>query len=121
MSSGLQSIDARDLAISELFNDFYVVPSYQREYVWKTQQVEQLLADIYYKFTNNDTSDSSEYFIGSIVVLAGTTQTYEIIDGQQRLTSLTFCVKVLTDILAAVSIEQDKKIEMLQKVVNKKD
>jgi len=93
MSSGLQSIDARDLAISELFNDFYVVPSYQREYVWKTQQVEQLLADIYYKFTYNNTSDSSEYFIGSIVVLAGATQTYEIIDGQQRMTTLfiAFC------------------------------
>jgi hypothetical protein len=95
----LQSIDAKDLAISELFNDFYVVPSYQREYVWETPHVEQLLADIHYKFTNNLTSDSSEYFIGSIVVLAGTTQTYEIIDGQQRMTTLFIAFCAIRDYL----------------------
>jgi len=93
LNSSLQTIDAKGLNISALFNEFYVVPSYQREYVWETPQVEQLLEDIHYKFTTIEPSNSSEYFIGSIVVLAETTQTCEIIDGQQRMTTLfiVFC------------------------------
>lgn len=72
--------------INEAFNQcFYVVPDYQREYVWTDKEVQQLLDDI------NDEIDGSsqEYFIGTILVSPGESANhYEVIDGQQRLTTL---------------------------------
>ena len=38
-------LDVKHPAIEEVFKDFYEVPQFQREYVWKTEQVEALLAD----------------------------------------------------------------------------
>jgi len=92
-----QSIQSTDISIGNLFKDFYVVPSYQREYVWKDQQVEQLLMDIYQEWSGVDAHDSPEYFIGSIVVCLGTDGTLELIDGQQRMTTLFLVLCALRD------------------------
>lgn len=81
----LQTIESKDLTVGELFNDFYVVPSYQREYVWEKKQVEQLLEDVLAEYSSN--SKGSEYFLGSIVVCAGNDGVYDLIDGQQRMTT----------------------------------
>jgi uncharacterized protein with ParB-like and HNH nuclease domain len=80
-------------SIEQAFRDcFYIVPDYQREYVWTEKQVYQLLQDI------NDEIDASgnEYFIGTILVTP-TDQTthFEVIDGQQRLTTLFLLLCVL--------------------------
>ncbi len=40
-----QSIQSQDIKISEVFQGFYSVPDYQREYVWQSEQVEQLLKE----------------------------------------------------------------------------
>jgi len=82
----------------------YLIPDYQRRFVWDTKNLTDFIESIY--------SNDRGYYIGTFVDVRPNQRSYdyEIIDGQQRLTSLTFCVKVLTDILAAVSIEQDKKI-----------
>ena len=53
------------------FQAFYVVPDYQREYVWETEQVEQLLGDIADELASDDPATAPEYFIGSIVVCPG--------------------------------------------------
>ena len=42
-----QTIDSDDYTLADIFKDFYVVPNFQREYVWEEEQVEQLLMDIY--------------------------------------------------------------------------
>lgn len=81
-----QTIESLDLPLSKVFNDFYVVPSYQREYVWETQQVEQLLLDIHDAFPD-DGQMMSEYFIGSLVVCPGDEGLLDLIDGQQRMTT----------------------------------
>jgi uncharacterized protein with ParB-like and HNH nuclease domain len=64
---------------------FYVVPDYQREYVWKEKQVNQLLEDI------NEQLDASEseYFIGTVLVSPQSDEEehFDVIDGQQRLTT----------------------------------
>lgn len=81
-------IENQKLTGKEAFkNYYYIVPPYQREYVWKAKNVEQLLTDIYDECQNGE---QSEYFIGSTVAnraIAGG-PTYEVIDGQQRLTTL---------------------------------
>jgi len=79
-------IESSKLSITEAFKNFYyVVPPYQREYVWQEKNVSQLLNDIYDEYIDDR---NSEYFIGSIVVNKREDGTYEVIDGQQRVTTL---------------------------------
>ena len=64
------------------------MPDYQREYVWQSEQVEQLLTDIYGELNGSDPDKAPEYFIGSIVVCPGKDGVFDLIDGQQRMTTL---------------------------------
>jgi len=86
----MATIESSDETISDVFKSFYVVPDYQREYVWEEAQVDQLLRDI--RTEQLDGADS-EYFIGSIVVCPRADGAFDLIDGQQRSTTLfvTFC------------------------------
>ena len=78
--------------IAEIWQDDYVVPLYQRNYAWQESQIQQLLQDIY----DNSKAPDSNYFIGSLVVLQRPDGVYEVIDGQQRLTTLHIICKVLS-------------------------
>lgn len=88
-----QKIDSNDLNLADIFKDFYIVPSFQREYVWEDEQVEQLLYDVLNEFPDDAKQPVAEYFIGSIVVCPGQDGTFELIDGQQRMTTsfILFC------------------------------
>ena len=77
--------------LSQIWLDDYVVPLYQRNYAWQESQIQQLLQDIY----DNSKSPESNYFIGSLVVLKRPDGIYEVIDGQQRLTTLHIICKTL--------------------------
>lgn len=86
-------IENHKYSIDEAFREcFYIVPDYQREYVWTEVEVEQLLQDIDEQL---DAGSNREYFIGTVLV-SPTPQRghYEVIDGQQRLTTffLLLCV-----------------------------
>lgn len=63
-------------------NDKYVIPLYQRGYAWEEKQIRQLIEDI-----NDIEENESNYYIGSLIVYKKD-NVYEVIDGQQRLTSL---------------------------------
>src|SRR6476646_7773225 len=64
---------------------FYIVPDYQREYVWTDKEVHQLLNDIDEQI---DGDSKLEYFIGTILVSpVAQKDHYDVIDGQQRLTT----------------------------------
>lgn len=81
-------LDVKHPAIEEVFKDFYEVPQFQREYVWKTEQVEALLSDaLEALFDENGSPTQSEYFIGSIVAYKDG-DVFQLIDGQQRITTL---------------------------------
>jgi len=73
-------------SIEESFREcFYVVPDYQREYVWTDKEVHQLLDDIDEQL---ETGTTREYFIGTVLVSPTSQKNqYEVIDGQQRLTT----------------------------------
>jgi uncharacterized protein with ParB-like and HNH nuclease domain len=88
-----QTIQSQDIKIADVFQAYYAVPDYQREYVWETDQVEQLLGDINAELAGADPAKAPEYFIGSIVVCPGQSEVLELIDGQQRMTTLflTLC------------------------------
>ncbi|CAM3871852.1 DUF262 domain-containing protein [Alkalicoccus chagannorensis] len=70
--------------INEVFNYTYNVPFYQRGYSWKKEEVSQFWDDIIMAFNENH----QEYFLGSVVLKNGI-NTFEIIDGQQRISTLT--------------------------------
>lgn len=44
---------------------WFVIPEYQRSYVWQTDNIIELVEDLYYAFENKDDSD---YFLGSLVL-----------------------------------------------------
>jgi hypothetical protein len=86
-------IENHKYSIEEAFREcFYVVPDYQREYVWTDKEVHQLLDDIDEQI---DGDSKREYFIGTVLVSPTVEKNhYEVIDGQQRLTTffLLLCV-----------------------------
>lgn len=82
----MAKIENHKYSIEEAFREcFYIVPDYQREYVWTDKEVHQLLDDIDEQL---DTGNSREYFIGMVLVSPTAQKNhYEVIDGQQRLTT----------------------------------
>jgi hypothetical protein len=95
-----QTIESQDMTLGKLFDDFYVVPDYQREYIWGEREVEQLLDDVHAEFQANHGTES-EYFVGSIVVCPGPDGVLELIDGQQRTTTFFLFLCALRDHLAS--------------------
>ena len=79
-------IENHKYSIEEAFREcFYIVPDYQREYVWTDKEVHQLLEDINEQI---DAGSMQEYFIGTVLVSPTDQKNhYEVIDGQQRLTT----------------------------------
>ena len=69
------------IPVSRIFsNVHYEVPIYQRNYAWGNEQIEQLIEDIM--------STKDDYFLGNLIVNQKENNVYEVIDGQQRLTTL---------------------------------
>ena len=66
----------------------YVIPLYQRAYAWEEKQLSELVEDI------EDTPDNTNYYIGSLVVSRNGNK-FEVVDGQQRLTSLYLLLSCL--------------------------
>lgn len=96
----MQRIQSEDCSVTVLFQSFYAVPDYQREYVWDTDQVEQLLKDVREEMGDGPAQDAPEYFIGSIVVCPGRDGVLDLIDGQQRMTTLYIILCAIRDRLA---------------------
>ncbi|MBL7881281.1 MULTISPECIES: DUF262 domain-containing protein [Elizabethkingia] len=104
------------LDVENCFKNFYVVPDYQREYVWTEVQINQLLEDIYEEF---DFNPNKEYFIGSTVVFKNNDGFYELIDGQQRTTSIFLIICAFKKLYREREIDTDTIERMIKdKTVN---
>lgn len=91
-------IKAEVKSIDKLKDYFFVVPDYQREYVWQVDdQIEQFLIDIDDEYDPHAKQQTS-YFIGSIIVVKNG-EKYDVIDGQQRLTTIVISLCALRDVL----------------------
>ncbi|MDR3000330.1 MAG: DUF262 domain-containing HNH endonuclease family protein [Fibromonadaceae bacterium] len=81
--------------LKKVLNDsdiFYQVPDYQRPYSWDKENVSELVDDLTFAYQNNH---SEEYFCGSLVLVKS--DRYDIIDGQQRITTFTLLSCVIRD------------------------
>ena len=90
-------------------NKKYIIPPYQRPYSWDRSNTEQLIDDIFDSFCQ----DNQEYFIGTLICIDKGNYTYEIVDGQQRLTTLSLIFAKLKDLIS----ENKRAKENLQKRV----
>lgn len=85
--------------IGEVFSERYafVVPPFQRPYAWTIEHAGALLADLldYLGDSDDPVEDLNPYFLGSIVLIKGDRPEAQIVDGQQRLITLTILLAVL--------------------------
>ena len=74
----------------------FVIPEYQREYAWTEEEAETLFEDLWdFTTTNNNIDNDNYYFLGCIVSYENGNGEQEIIDGQQRITSLFLLLRAI--------------------------
>ncbi len=85
-----ETVVADFIKIADCLKQSMEIPEYQRPYRWSTKNVEQLLRDILYSQSNGKLN----YLIGT-VILHDDNQSFKIVDGQQRITTLILLLKQL--------------------------
>ncbi|MDM3852345.1 MAG: DUF262 domain-containing protein [Aphanizomenon gracile PMC644.10] len=90
----------------------FLIPDYQRPYAWNEEQCQTLWDDIFlFSFPDNDFEafdDNEEYFLGSIVTYKNENGKSEVIDGQQRLTTLMLILRAFYDKFANMNDNKSK-------------
>ncbi len=77
-----------------LANDSYIIPRYQRNYAWGKAEISQLIKDIE-EFFPKENNENKSYYLGSLVCFKREDGNFELIDGQQRHTTITLINLVL--------------------------
>ncbi|MCL1469925.1 DUF262 domain-containing protein [Argonema antarcticum] len=97
-------IQATEYPIYDIFSAKFVftIPLYQRPYAWTTEQAGELIEDLitFLGDGNEPIDDLNPYFLGSIVLIKGDNPGAEIVDGQQRLSTLTILLAVLRTLVS---------------------
>lgn len=115
MSHIANKVDAEDKKLNELFSERrYKIDTFQREYRWRRQQVEAMISDLYLSFSRNyeygdtlaDVRQYDCYYMGP-VVLCDEGVTLSVIDGQQRLTTLSLLFIYMSHLQKSLNIEED--------------
>ena len=101
------SLPLKEQSIAEIYNGnqvTYEVPIYQRNYAWEDDEITALIQDVYDAYQQNkDQSVKGTYFIGTLVSYHKGDQVYEVIDGQQRLTTINL-------VLSALGVNRQNKL-----------
>lgn len=85
----------------------FVIPEYQRPYAWTDEQVETLFEDLWdFTATSGGTEREGSYFLGSVVAYENKKGEQEIIDGQQRITSLFLLLRAIYTKLVATPVSE---------------
>ena len=106
-STVLERIEAGEKRIADIFSDDYAftIPPYQRPYAWEIQQANELFDDLLDAMEPNSRSEGL-YFLGSIVLVKTPAKPEaNVVDGQQRLTTLTILFSVLRDLTDDVELK----------------
>lgn len=101
--------------VGDTFKHMYSVPVYQRPYSWETTQINVILDDVINAYSQVGFEREEGYFIGSIYIhdrnekLRGLIQKYEIIDGQQRLTTISLFLLSIYSLAAQYGIHENEQ------------
>jgi hypothetical protein len=88
-------------------NKKFVIPEYQRPYAWSDEQIQVLFDDLSEYTHNTNDDDESTYFLGTIVSYENENHEQEIIDGQQRITTLFLLLRAIYTKLEKSGSEAD--------------
>lgn len=107
-----QRLTSMDVSLEELLSGrfAFAIPEYQRDYSWTRDEAYQLMDDIASATIDQDRADvGAPYFLGSMLLVAdaaaeNTHRRLEVVDGQQRLITLTIMFAVMRDILLESSM-----------------
>jgi hypothetical protein len=110
-----KTLEAHEFALQDVFCDKYEfeIPGYQRPYSWGEEESETLVEDLldFLSEQKTDLRDCDPYFLGSLVLIKPGGAKAQVVDGQQRLTTLTILMSVLRDISSSkISDSLDKRI-----------
>ena len=116
----MQKIDKTDTLGKILSDRRFTVDYFQREYRWGQKQIEQMLSDFqntfeeFYDPNDHDTPEEVAgygfYYMGCIICTGGSV--CKVIDGQQRLTSLTLLLIYLMNLQKELNIPQDDVVDL---------
>lgn len=116
MSNAVSSkITGKEYPLSKIFSsDFeYHIPGYQRPYAWTEDETGDLFNDLYGFF---QTENTENFFLGSIVLIKDEQKRYaEVIDGQQRLTTLSILFSAMADAFGDSECKSDCKAYLCEK------
>ncbi len=109
-------------SVNELLKDSFFIPSYQRGYRWDKQQVTQLLEDVReFKPKEINNGEKTWYCLQPLIVKKKN-DVWEVIDGQQRLTTIYLILHYLNRSLFTLSYEtREKSAEFLKKLNKNKE
>lgn len=96
------NLPLKEQSIADIYNGSqvtYEVPIYQRNYAWEEDEITALIQDVYDSFLQK----KGTYFIGTLVSYHKGDQVFEVIDGQQRLTTINL-------VLAALDVDRKNKL-----------
>lgn len=107
------------MKIGELKNKKFLIPIYQRNYAWTDVEINQFIDDIL--------RSKEDYYVGTLVVFEKHNQTFEVVDGQQRLTTIQLILLSLRNHFSLqvdflnLSFEARKENESILKQLEKSD
>ncbi|HHT9138734.1 MAG TPA: DUF262 domain-containing protein [Candidatus Wunengus sp. YC60] len=109
----INKIDVYKKAVKDILSERYIVDYFQREYKWQTEEVAELISDLENKFLQDynegdntkDVAKYGYYYLGSVILSSKGTE-YSIIDGQQRLTTLTLLLIFLHNLQVKLKLER---------------
>ncbi|WQZ76091.1 DUF262 domain-containing HNH endonuclease family protein [Helicobacter pylori] len=113
----MAKIDREDSYLQDILKDklYYQIPIYQRPYQWTEENCEKLLDDLFFNYEDDREGD---YFCGSLVLVKSDpnskTEIYDIVDGQQRLSTFILLAKVLATLYSERLDPERKSQEYLQ-------
>ncbi|GAA8142077.1 DUF262 domain-containing protein [Helicobacter pylori] len=116
----MAKIESNDLNLRDILKDelYYQIPIYQRPYQWTEENCEKLLDDLFFNYEDDREGD---YFCGSLVLIlisedSKKAKTYDVVDGQQRLSTFILLAKVLATLFLERLTEESK--DYLQESLN---
>lgn len=119
----MSKLNVDQKTVESLFSDKksdFLIPDYQRPYAWNEDNCQTLWDDIFsFSFPNSNSEEfdeNEEYFLGSIVTFKNERGQLEVIDGQQRLTTLLLLLRAFYDKFANM---QDNKSKLTRDKIEK--
>ncbi len=123
MANEVKGVDRplKDILATALVS-YYQIPDYQRPYQWTEKNCEKLLDDL---FSSYEYYKESDYFCGSLVLIAisedSKVKTYDVVDGQQRLSTFILLAKVLATLYNNEVLNNKTSRDFLEKSLGDTD